>query len=102
MPISKLNQGIEFIPYCALVSILNVIRALLPLAPFLQAIGGDADELSSAVFGEHRTIVRCPQVPALEFEEGWRDFVTLSRADRSRWRVCEGWGSSSAVKALCR
>jgi hypothetical protein len=69
------------------VSILNVIRPLILLAPFLEAVGGHADKSGSAGLIEHWIVVIYREGFGLELEEGCRDFATLGRADGDRWRV---------------
>jgi hypothetical protein len=46
--ISKLHEGLEFITNGVIVPILDVVRALLAMAPCLEASCGDADDEGGA------------------------------------------------------
>ena len=100
--IPKFHQGLEFIANDAIVSILNVVRALVALPPFLEAIGGDADKVGSAYLVEDRIIVIGRQRLGLQLEERCRDFATPGRPDRGRLRMSEGGGIERATSAPCQ
>jgi hypothetical protein len=58
--IAKFHQGFQFIANDTITPVLDVIGPLLALPPFLQAVGGDADEASRTQFVEDRVIREAP------------------------------------------
>jgi hypothetical protein len=88
--ISEFHEGFEFITNHAIVSILNVVRPLIALPPFLEAVGGDANKKGSACLVEDRIVVIRGQRLGFQPQEGGRYFATLGRADRNGSRIGEG------------
>jgi len=70
--ISEFHQGPEFIPDRTILSILDVVRALFPLPPFLEGVGGDADDEGSAGFVQDRIVIISREWLWFQLKEGCR------------------------------
>jgi hypothetical protein len=64
--IPKFHQVLEFITNGTIGPILDVIGSLVSLAPFLEAVGGEADKACGAELIEDWVIVVCRQGPGLK------------------------------------
>ena len=74
----KFQQGLQLISTNAIGAILNVVRALILVAPFLEAIGGEDEEASGGDLVDNGIVVVDAAAPGLS--------ACIVARGQDRWR----------------